>query len=77
MSKLCWKIENNSNVSVSDEANRLALHETTAEVKEEIRTTSPNNEYDQGDFDDMPDDQFYDENYVEDDLLFEGRLRFL
>ena len=77
MSKLCWKIENNSNASVSDEANRLALHETAAEVKEEIRTISPNNEYEQGDFDDMPDDQFYDENYVEDDLLFEGRLRFL
>ena len=77
MSKLCRKIENNSNAFVSDEANRLALHETAAEVKEEIRTISPNNEYDQGDFDDMPDDQFYDENYVEDDLLFEGRLRFL
>ena len=76
MSKLCRKIENNSNAFVSDEANRLALHETAAEVKEEIRTTSPNNEYDQGDFDDMPDDQFYDGNYVEDDL-FEGRLRFL
>ena len=63
-------------ISVSDEANRLALHET-AEVKEEIRTISPNNEYDQGDYDDMLDDQSYDENYVEDNLLFEGRLKFL
>ena len=42
-------------------------------MKEEIRSISPNNECDQGDFDNMPDDQSYDENYDEDNL-FEGRL---